>query len=334
MRHDPLNYHVVLLSETQSPPAVEEPLTYHVVPIQEEFSADAPAYKANASAPSVPVPEALSFALERGYQEDIRLRRPRPRKRIRLWKLETRWDQCLRYPVYAWRILGGLSAVLAVGLTITLFVLMNVLQGRMGPEAWFWFVLPLLGGGYIGAFLHCVVTSAAAGEAGVVRWPGNDVALIVRGFGRCVGCLLAGPVFPLAGALVFWFYAGDLGFVDWLILVELVCAAAIYWVFAFLAVTEKDGVRHATPVNILDVIRRLRWSALGGAVTVCVCTFLHGLWTLEALAGLHRTVFALFSLGLCSASALFWLTFLLRWLGVCSFLSRTMQVKLLAAENS
>jgi hypothetical protein len=321
MRHDPLSYRVVLLSESQSPPKVDEPLTYHVVPLAEESSTPL--------APHFPEPQAPMLLESRGYNEEILLRRPR-RRRLRLWKLETRWDQCLRYPVYAWRILGGLAAVLTVGTTISLFVLMNFLQDRLGPAVWFWLLLPLAGGGYVGAYLHCVLASAVAGEAGVVRWPGNDVALVLKGFARCFFCVLAGPIFLLATAFAFWLQAGDLAFVDGLILMELILGAAIYWLFAFVAVTEKNGIRHAAPADILELIYRLRWSAVGGAVTIAVWTLFHGLWLLEALSGLHRTVFAFFSLGLCAASALFWLTFLLRWLGVCSFLSRTKQVKLIA----
>src|SRR5262249_59313021 len=109
--------------------------------------------------------------------------------------------------------------------------------------AWVWCVgaVPVvLVLGYVCGFLHCVLTSAAAGEVGTILWPGGDVFLVARSVVLWVLCFLAGPVVFAGAAFLYWLNSGDLQPVDWLVLGELGILAVGYWIFALLSVGRRE----------------------------------------------------------------------------------------------
>ena len=74
---------------------------------------------------------------------------------------------------------------------------------------------------------------------------------------------------------------------------------------------------------MLRVIRQLGWHALLTVVLMFAWAVIHGFWALDALKEFHHTIGSgWFWLWLCSMSAVFWMTCLLRALGVRSYRCR------------
>src|SRR5262245_60265928 len=157
-----------------------------------------------------------------GLNDGNRSGRRRGRRRRR-WNLERHPSHCVAYPFRAWPLIVWLGAALTVSIGI---LVVAILDGADTTKAVKppWFVaafLPFLVVCYLCGLWNSVLSSAVAGEAGVVRWPGKDLRIVVQGVFRCVGCFLAGPVVLVAVGYWFWLDAGDLALVDWLILAEL-----------------------------------------------------------------------------------------------------------------
>jgi hypothetical protein len=342
-----LRYRVVLLSESNSPPEASSPVhggeispsppsrpfSYQAVPVEETFSPPRQAPPV-AQPPLSPHPEpepiyqvlpvgnpAPEYRRPHGRRDPIR----RPRRRRLPWTLEKHGLEALAYlfrdpRLMAW-LIGGLGLCTAIG--SALFLLLTSPEPESVIFLLLWAGFPLYGLCFICGFWNCVLSSATAGEAGVVRWPGFNVRLILEGCGRCAWCFVAGPVVPLAVGFYFWLNAGDLATLDWCILAELVFVSACYWLFSFLAVVEKDSIWQATPANVLRVIRQLGWYSLLTVVLMFAWAVFHGLWALDALKELHRFIGSgWLSLWICSMFAVYWMTCLLRALGVRSYRCR------------
>jgi hypothetical protein len=296
---------------------------------------------------AVPLPDAPSGAPKDSDYRIVRLdeagasqgaddqpQATRRRRRRRPWNLETHPSHFLAYPLRAWPLIAWLGAALTVSIGVLVVAIVDApaTAPSVKPP---WFVaafLPFLVVCYLCGLWNSVLTSAVAGEAGVVRWPGKDLRVVGRGVVRCFGCFLAGPVVLAAVAYWFWLDAGDLAIIDWLILGELSLIAAGYWLLALLVVAERNGLRHATPLNVLASIRRLRIRGLVGAVFFWLVIALHALWSFDILGELHtQSVGPWLSLWACCTSLLFWMTLLLRWLGVRSFMSRVGKSKATSA---
>jgi len=331
-----LRYRVVLLSESGSPPETSSPVAhgepsaspapenvfaYTVVPVEETFSPPTPA-SAEPVYQVLPVADtAPAYRQRYDHRELIRRRR---RQRLP-WTLERHGLESLGYLFREPRILGWLIGGLGLGTAIgsTLFLLLTSNEPESMVFLLLWMGFPIYVLCFVGGFLDGVLASATQGEAGVVRWPGFNVALILRGCWRCLWCFLAGPIVPLAAGAYFWLHAGDLATVDWWIMAELVFVSSTYWLFSFLAVVQNDSIWQATPANVLKVIRQLGWHAALAAVLMFAWTVIHGLWALDALRELHRFIgTGWFWLWLCSIFAVYWMTCLLRWLGVRSYRCR------------
>src|SRR5207245_7448010 len=125
-----------------------------------------------------------------------------------------------------------------------------------------------------------------------------------------------GPAILAVAGFFFWFHAGDLEWVDRLILAELLIVGSGYWLFAFLAATEGDSVLRGTPLRALQTARRLGYRAVFATLLISLIVALHGAWLLKALASLHEeTLPGWISPWLCIASGWFWTLFLRRWPG-------------------
>jgi hypothetical protein len=232
---------------------------------------------------------------------------------------ESAWFQCLLFPLRAWPILLGLGlawATLAVALVAVL------------PVEWEWSALgprlPLLMVGffllsYTCAFYGCVVASSAAGETGVIRWPGGDLLQALRSGIACLVCFLVGPVVPAVVALLFWIHAGDLTWVDEAILWELGAVAVGCWVLALLAVGEKGRLRDANPLAVARLVGRLGWRG-GLAVALIVAgVVVQFRLMLGSLEDVHESPGGWLALVAWGVAGSAWVVFLLRWFGVSRY---------------
>jgi len=334
---DFLRYRVVALPDGSVPVRVprDDELTYRVVPLQDE---KLPPTRQAREPKTLEAEFAQSDerqldhgdrrwrrVLDADLSRIVKRKNPdrRSTRRARGWQLERYWFQSLAYPFRAWLIIGALAFVSAL-LVSQIAVAMPWYQEHQTIAPLL--ILPAMLAGvlaYACAFFHCTALAAVSGDAGVVRWPGADLALVLQGVARCLVCFLAGPALLVLAAFLFWYDAGDLEGIDQVILAELIVVAAGYWLFAFLAVSEKDRLSAVTPLAVAGIINRLKLRSLFAVLVLSLVVAGHALWTSDALPELHHDGFSSwFSLLLCWGNTFFWLTFLLRWLGVSSFRSR------------
>jgi hypothetical protein len=252
---------------------------------------------------------------------------PKPRRKRRQWAMETRWYECLLYPFRAGLLIlrlaalfTALSACLVPGVPL---VLGNT-QIDPQPEPFVpWLIsapyllVSFCVVGYTCGFLHCVLAFGAVGEATELGFRGQDLRLVLKIAVRWLSCFLAGPVAPTIAAVLYWFYGGDLGVLDWAIIAELGVLAVGWWLLTVLAVSQRDRLLDANPVRVAEVVRRLGFRVVLIAGVAGVLVLGHGLAAFGALEQLHINLgVGLGWLLLCWISLLSWATFLLRLLGL------------------
>ncbi len=285
--------------------------------------ATAPLASASGSAPRPPTPEIVRQLVPHGLPSRSAIRR-------RAWQLETQWYQCLLYPCRAWPLVLGLAAALA-GLTgFAALVLPELVSEAQLELPWLvlvaalWLLAPFLIVGYACGFLDCVLASAAAGEVRHIRWPGRNLLLVLKSTATWLVCFVAGPVVPAGAGLVYWINCGDPGLLDWLILAELGTLAISYWLLTLLAVSQRDRLLDANPVQVVKLVHRLGHRSVAVAAGASVLAITHGVLMFLAVEDLHRNLGAgSLLLAACWLSAMYWATFLLRLLGVWCSRSRS-----------
>jgi hypothetical protein len=247
---------------------------------------------------------------------------PRKRRELRRrWALEQNWDQCLVFPFRAMPIIAGLAVFLGVLTALAGRVLPEVLANHPeGGAFWAIFALYMLGPlvllAYTCGFLDCVLASAAAGEAGVVSWPGRDMLLALKSCLWWLLAFLAGPVLPAAIVPLYWLYVGEMTTLDWIILAELGVLATGYWLLAILSVSRSDRLSDLIPLRVMLLAERLGYRAWVAAFGASLLGVGHVLLVLMTLPLLHANAMAGVLLVFIWGGTLFLATFLFRLLGV------------------
>jgi hypothetical protein len=249
-------------------------------------------------------------------------RKLRPRRHIPR-QLETRWYQCLAYPFRAWPLLASLAAVLTAlsGMVASPLVPAFLQMWNERPdELWLWAVCsigPLVALGYVCGTLDCVLCAGISGEVQSIRWPGYNLALVVRSALTWLFCFLAGPVVPLALAVVYWYNAGDLDWLDRWILAEMCIIAFGYWFFALVAVYQRERLLDANPVKIGELVGRLGAGLFVIALLAAVGSWFHVRWLFAALGEIHTVpLLGVLSVFVCWLSVLMGATFFFRLVGI------------------
>jgi hypothetical protein len=237
------------------------------------------------------------------------------------WPLETRWYQCLLFPLRNIGSILGLAFCLAIYSGLVLLLRSSLFS--LGAPAWFWFIVAgllsyLIVGNACG-FLQMVLRSGLNGETGQVFWTGWNLALIGKCLKTWLIALLAGPIVPFGVALLFWLYAGVLTWVDWLIVAELAIVATALFLYVFLSLVRGQDWHDARPPRVLALIRQLGWRGGGIIIAASILAVAHGwlmLVAIELFPGNQDG--AWFLQGLCWTSGLFLATFFFRWLGLAA----------------
>src|SRR5205085_10829945 len=209
---------------------------------------------AERSPPQEKPPASFETPLDRQLVKQVLALRRKPLASARERHLETHWYQCLLYPFQAWPLVFGLASAFAL-CTGIVAVIMSRADGSTTMPSWgrwangLLAVIPLLILSYLFGFLDCVMASGIAGEYRHIRWPGRKLNLALKSCIAWVVCLLAGPIIPLALAIVFWLRAGELEVLDWVILAELVVVALSYWILVLVAVNARDGLASVLPMR-------------------------------------------------------------------------------------
>jgi hypothetical protein len=183
--------------------------------------------------------------------------------------------------------------------------------------------IPILILGYAAGFLECVFTSAMAGEARHIRWPGRDVGLALKSGSRWLICFLAGPIVPAGASVLSWIHGGDLALADWIILAEAVLLAITCWFLLLLAVSQNDRLGDINPFRVVEMIRRVGHRVAAMAFLASVLALAHGWLASVALERIHHDAASgWLLLWLCWTSGMFFATFLFRWAGVWFYWDR------------
>jgi hypothetical protein len=235
-----------------APPPVVEPPSYRVVQVADEV-----------------VDEDRRRRLEDVREIELRARRERRRRprRERPRPMEQHWYECLAFPFLTWKWLLGLAVLLSL---VTSAVVAWVAEGAEREPAFFfdpesdllikWFFRALFVGAALSftfSHLYWVLSSAAAGEAPHGGWPAFDVKLWLRGSGRFLAALLAGPVELAVLGFYFWTECGDLTALDRIILAELVVLAVGCGLFALAATVWGDRSADFNPLRGVELAQRL-----------------------------------------------------------------------------
>jgi hypothetical protein len=257
----------------------------------------------------------------------LSIRGPRTQRRL---PLEKHWWQCLSFALSAWRVIFVLALMLTllVGLGARL-LLAALIEGGVGLAEGFrqqpggvvlsgmiMLLFPILVFGYAGAFLDCVISSAAAGERRYLYWPGWKLDPVLRSGSRWLLCFLAGPVVPAGAAVYFWLHSGD-SLVDRLIIAELTIVASGYWLLAVLAVGVRNRLSHVDPAHVLALVGKLGLRTGIVLATAAVLVAAEGLLLFAALEKVQEgTVAGWLLLFSCWCRILFGATFLFRLVGI------------------
>jgi hypothetical protein len=238
------------------------------------------------------------------------------------WKFESNWYECLLYPLRAWLLVVCLTVVLTLLTGAGAFLLPNVLMlyhsdPEQGLALATYFLLPVVAFAYTGTFFECAMSSAAAGEARHLHWPGANLSLVLGCGLTWLACFLAGPVIFATVGVRYWVLAGDVQTVDILIIGEFFLAAIFYWLCALMAVNERDRLRDVQPLRVARLAHRLgplrQMVLLVASATILVIGWCA--WAAMELVQEEPTSGCLVLLA-CWYGGLFLGTFLFRLLGV------------------
>jgi len=235
------------------------------------------------------------------------------------WPLETHWYQCLFFPLHNIASLLGLGSCLAIYSGVVL-LLRNPLFS-IGAPAWFWlFVVACISYFIVGnacGFLQAVLKSGLAAETGEVFWTGWNLVLIGKSLKTWLIAFLAGPIVPAGVAFLFWLYAGDLTFWDWLIVAELAIVACALFLYTFLSMVRGGQLLDARAERVLELIRHLGWRGAGIVAAASIIAIAHA-WLMLAAIQLFSSNVSLSWLlqAVCWTSGLFLAIFFFRWLGL------------------
>jgi hypothetical protein len=210
---------------------------------------------------------------------------------------------------------------LPAGLTLLTAVFRSLwLEDAEDTERWFLVLLAapvLVALGYTYGAYQSLLSWAAAGGRAQRYWPGSDVARLARSARDGLLSFLAGPaVFALTG-IFFWLEAGELSWLDELILAQLALATVAAWLLGFTAITLGGRPRDALPSGVVPLAWRLGRRGAIGILVGSAGILAHGLWAISLLEETHRSFGGWIALCVCWVSLLWWTAGVLYWLGRC-----------------
>lgn|GEM_PF-1473882 len=286
-----------------------------VQPAPSSGAAQAP--PASGQAPSTLSEELFPRPLDPALVRLVGGARPQP------WRLETRWYQCLLYPLRAWWLILPMAAVLSLFTAGTLLVLPEILKLHHKAQGMALLAVPYLGFvclmlGYACSVPEGALTSGFAGEFRHIHWAGRSVWQAVRSFIVWFFCFLAGPFLFMIASLIYWIHCGDPGLLDWFILVELNIMGVSYGLLTLLSFCRRERLADVNPWQVALLIHRLDYRVLGLVFATASVVLAHGLALLAALNRFQQEAAAGSWLFIMAAwlSGLFCTTFLLRLTGI------------------
>ncbi len=239
--------------------------------------------------------------------------------------LDEGWFLFLTFPLRMSKFLALTALLLACATGLVLAQLQNdgTLSGGNGPGGVAWGLLAMLLV-FLAGYWSNLLTALSRGESTGSPWDVRDLRHLGQGMLRALVCFLAGPACLLAVATWFWLSSGELTFIDYFLICELVAVAAAYGLFTLTAVAVDDRLSAATPAHTLALIRRLdvRTAAMVASLAGTVA-LVHLAWIWSKLTSVHHSGTAWLGLILSFMSLQVCGLYLVLWLGKrCSELPR------------
>jgi hypothetical protein len=227
----------------------------------------------------------LIARLSRGLKQ--RTLRPRQRR-----ALETRWYQCLLFPLVEWRLWLGPAIILPVPFfAVTLFLprVVALFQDQSSLLLFMlvaWAVLCFFAVGYPCDRLWRALNDAAGGgKPGLDAHRPFPLPLLTSIVIGLVG-FLAGPIIPAVALLFFWMNGGDLRWFDWAI-AGLLFVSAVGGFLMVLGSFAERGWRGLNPLLVIDLTHRLNYRAATVAVIGSILVATHGALVVVGMEQIH-----------------------------------------------
>ncbi len=116
--------------------------------------------------------------------------------------------------------------------------------------------------GYALLFLGHVLVASSLGENDHPRWPEWHPSDIAEGIGRWFWAGLFGLAVGGGPLVLYWMHRGDVGLLDWIVLIGLITLGVGYAQMALAASLLHDNIVAANPVTVFAAIGRIGWDYL------------------------------------------------------------------------
>ena len=129
--------------------------------------------------------------------------------------------------------------------------------------------------GYALLFLGHVLVASSLGENDHPRWPEWHPSDISEGIGRWFWAGLFGIALGGGPLVLYWMHRGDMGLLDWVVLIGLIMVGVGYAQMALAASLLHDNIVAANPVTVIRPIARIGWDYLRPCL-VAALALVHG----------------------------------------------------------
>jgi hypothetical protein len=130
--------------------------------------------------------------------------------------------------------------------------------------------------GYVLLFLGHMLVASSLGENDHPRWPDWHPSDIAEGIGRWFWAALFGLALGGGPLMLYWMYHGDLGLLDWFVLIGLITLGVGYAQMALAASLLHDNLIAANPVTVLLAIARIGWDYLQPCLVAALALVMAG----------------------------------------------------------
>ena len=136
--------------------------------------------------------------------------------------------------------------------------------------------------GYALLFLGHVLVASSLGENDHPRWPEWHPSDIAEGVGRWFWAGLFGIALGGGPLVLYWMYRGDMGLLDWVVLIGLIMLGVGYAQMALAASLLHDNLIAANPVTVMLAIGRIGWDYLQPCLVAALALVMAGmgLWVM------------------------------------------------------
>jgi hypothetical protein len=136
--------------------------------------------------------------------------------------------------------------------------------------------------GYALLFLGHVLVASSLGENDHPRWPEWHPSDISEGIGRWFWAGMLGVALGGGPLLLYWMHHGDMGLLDWVVVISLIVVGVGYAQMALAASLLHDNIVAANPVTVITAIARIGWDYLRPCLVSALALVLAGmgLWAM------------------------------------------------------